>query len=102
MVEYDLVFTFPKYQRGSDFRRLQQKRYLIEGDRKKLDKVRIDFQFLGKGKQVPVGKNKINYNLIFDVNMYLTEKTRIVTGVHFHRIVLKNITYSSVDSSETR
>lgn len=68
---------------------------------KELDKVRVAFQLLGEGENIPVGSKKINYHFIFEVKMDLTRKARLVAGGHLNKNIPRHTTYSSVVSRES-
>ena len=48
-----------------------------------------------------VGSKLINYHIIFDVNMDLTRKARLVAGGHLNKEVPRHIMYLSVVSKES-
>ena len=56
---------------------------------------RIGFQVLDKDASVPSGYTEITCHLIFDVNMYLTRKSRYVAGGHLTDQP-SSMTYASV------
>ena len=67
---------------------------------KEINNSKVAFQVLGADEQPPVGYTEITCNLIFDVKIDMTTKTRYVAGVHLTDPPSSS-TYVSVLSRET-
>ena len=63
---------------------------------KEIKNVRVAFEMLNDGEDVPIGSTLINYHIIFDVKMDLTRKARIVAGGRLSKEVPRYMSYSSV------
>ena len=68
---------------------------------KELKNVRVAFELLREGEEIPVGSKLIPYHFVFDVKYDLTRKSRCVAGGHRNKDIPAHTTYSSVVSRDS-
>ena len=68
---------------------------------KEIKNVKVAFQLLDEGEQIPPGSKQIPYHFVFDVRFDLTRKARLVAGGHRNQGVPQHSRFSSVASRDS-